>query len=112
MGTLQKTLNTSGWARRIRLTQNGVWRREDADDSTVFANCEAWQVSELRRRNKKGDPVLVFGQMRSHEYNGRTYHTLVADFVQFIGSTTEMQPEPQQPEQEAFFTAEDDDLPF
>ena len=76
-------------------------------------NCEAWgRLANYAANIKKGDPVLVFGQIREHEYNYKIYYTLVADFVQYIGSTTEMQPEPQQPEQEAFFTTEDDDIPF
>ena len=97
-------------------TPNAKWGMavgKDADDNTVFVNCEAWgRLANYAARIKKGDPVLVFGQIRSHEYNDKTYHTLVADFVQYIGSTTEMQPEPQQPEQDAFFTTEDDDIPF
>ena len=87
---------------------------KNADDSTVFANCEAWgRLANYAAGIKKGDPVLVFGQMRSHEYNDKTYHTLVADFVQFIGGTTERQ-EPQQAEPEnGFFPDMDsEDLPF
>jgi len=85
---------------------------KDKDDNTVFANCEAWgRLANHAAEIKKGDPVLVFGQMKSHEYNGRTYHTLVADFVQFIGSTTERQ-EPQLPPEDSFFQMDDDDPPF
>lgn len=87
---------------------------KDKDDNTVFVNCEAWgRLANYAAGIKKGDPVLVFGQMRSHEYNGKTYHTLVADFVQFIGSTTEKRQEMQQAEpQDDFFPVDDDDLPF
>jgi single-stranded DNA-binding protein len=88
---------------------------KDKDDNTVFVNCEAWgRLANYAAGIKKGDPVLVFGQIRSHEYNDKTYHTLVADFVQYIGSTTERQPEPQQSSelQGEFFPVDDDDLPF
>jgi single-stranded DNA-binding protein len=87
---------------------------KDADDNTVFVNCEAWgRLANHAAEIKKGDPVLVFGQIRSHEYNGKTYHTLVADFVHFIGSTTEKRQEMQQAEpQDDFFPVDDMDLPF
>ena len=86
---------------------------KDKDDNTVFVNCEAWGRLAIHAAEiKKGDPVLVFGQMKSHEYNGRTYHTLVADFVQFIGSTTERQEMQQAEPQDDFFPVDDGDLPF
>lgn len=88
---------------------------KDKDDNTVFANCEAWgRLANYAAGIRKGDPVLVFGQMREHEYNDKTYKTLVADFVQFIGSTTERKQEPQQAEPEnGFFPDMDsEDLPF
>ncbi len=98
-------------------TPNAKWGMavgKNADDSTVFVNCEAWgRLANYAAGIKKGDPVLVFGQIREHEYNDKTYKTLVADFVQFIGSTTERQ-EPQQAEPEnGFFPDMDsEDLPF
>jgi single-stranded DNA-binding protein len=84
------------------------------DDNAVFVNCEAWgRLANYAAGIKKGDPVLVFGQMKSHEYNDKTYHTLVADFVQFIGSTKEKRQEMQQAEpQDDFFPVDDGDLPF
>jgi single-stranded DNA-binding protein len=86
---------------------------KDKDDNTVFVNCEAWgRLANYAAGIKKGDPVLVFGQIRSHEYNDKTYHTLVADFVQYIGSTTERQEMQQAEPQDDFFPVEDDDLPF
>jgi single-stranded DNA-binding protein len=87
---------------------------KNADDSTIFVNCEAWgRLANHAAEIKKGDPVLVFGQIRSHEYNDKTYHTLVADFVQYIGSTKEKRQEMQQAEpQDDFFPVDDGDLPF
>jgi single-stranded DNA-binding protein len=94
-------------------TKWGMAVGKDADDNTVFVNCEAWgRLANYAVEIKKGDPVLVFGQMRSHEYNGKTYHTLVADFVQFIGSTTERQEMQQAEPQDDFFPVDDMDLPF
>lgn len=86
---------------------------KDKDDNTVFVNCEAWgRLANYAAGIKKGDPVLVFGRMQSHEYNDKTYHTLVADFVQFIGSTTERQEMQQAEPQDDFFPVDDGDLPF
>jgi single-stranded DNA-binding protein len=97
-------------------TPNAKWGMavgKDKDDNTVFANCEAWGRLAYHAENiKKGDPVLVFGQIREHEYNDKTYKTLVADFVQYIGSTTEKRQEMQQAEPQEQFFATDDDLPF
>jgi single-stranded DNA-binding protein len=97
-------------------TPNAKWGMavgKDADDNTVFANCEAWgRLANYAANIKKGDPVLVFGQIREHEYNDKIYHTLVADFVQFIGSTTERQEMQQAEPQDDFFPADDGDLPF
>jgi single-stranded DNA-binding protein len=86
---------------------------KDKDDNTVFVSCEAWgRLANYAANIKKGDPVLVFGQMREHEYNDKIYHTLVADFVQFIGSTTERQEMQQAEPQDDFFPVDDGDLPF
>jgi single-stranded DNA-binding protein len=86
---------------------------KDKDDNTVFVNCEAWgRLANYAAGIKKGDPVLVFGQIREHEYNDKTYHTLVADFVQYIGSTTERQEMQQAEPQDDFFPVDDGDLPF
>ena len=97
-------------------TPNAKWGMavgKNADDSTVFVNCEAWgRLANYAANIKKGDPVLVFGQIREHEYNDKIYHTLVADFVQFIGSTTERQEMQQAEPQEQFFATGDDDFPL
>lgn len=83
-------------------------------EETVFVNCEAWgRLANYAANIKKGDPVLVFGQMREHEYNDKIYYTLVADFVQYIGSTTERQETQQAEPENGFFPDMDsEDLPF
>lgn len=100
-------------------TPNCKWSMaigKDANDQTIFANCEAWtRLAGIAKDIKKGDPVLVIGKVREHEYEGKTYKTLIADWVQFVGSakqTTQVQP--QEPQNEGFETLGDnlDDLPF
>ena len=45
-------------------------------------NIDVWQ--ELARATmglKKGDRILVAGELSSREYNGKTYWTLTADYI-------------------------------
>lgn len=52
------------------------------EDKTVWAECEAWQrLSGYAANIRKGDAVLALGKVQSHEYNGKTYHTLRCEFV-------------------------------
>ncbi len=73
----------------VRTTQNGktvvkfglgIGKR--ADDSSIYADCEAWgRVGELAKTVKKGDIVLAAGYLHSHEYNGQTYTSLNCEIV-------------------------------
>lgn len=58
----------------------GVGKR--ADDTSIYADCEAWgRAAELAKTIKKGDLVLAAGDIRSHEYNGKTYTSLNCEIV-------------------------------
>lgn len=49
-----------------------------------FMNVEAWADSgagNVAGCLEKGDAVLVTGSHRSHEYNGKTYTNVEADFI-------------------------------
>ena len=94
----------------------GVAIGKDKDDNGIFVNCEAWRrLAYVATEIKKGDIVMVIGKVQEREYNEKTYRTLVADWVEKIGSTREVQqaPPPQEVPQEGFSAIEDSgDLPF
>lgn len=49
---------------------------------TVWANVVAWHdAAAVLAQAKKGTQVLAIGRLRTHEYNGKEYTDLVADFV-------------------------------
>ena len=62
------------------------------DTTTVFANCKAWRgVAELAAGISKGDAVCCIGKIEEREYNGKTYSTLVCEWLNVArrtGSTT------------------------
>ncbi len=52
------------------------------DESTIFANCKAWRgVAELAANIAKGDAVCCIGKIEEREYNGKTYSTLVCEWL-------------------------------
>ena len=52
------------------------------DTTTIFANCKAWRgVAELAAGITKGDAVCCVGKIEEHEYNGKTYSTLVCEWL-------------------------------
>lgn len=54
----------------------------------VYLNCQAWRSdAEFARALKKGDKVKVEGEINKHEYNGKTYTSLVCDFISVQGRT-------------------------
>jgi single-stranded DNA-binding protein len=68
----------------------GVCIGKDQDGKAIFVNCEAWtRLAYVASEIKKGDPVMVVGKINSREYNEKTYRTLVADWVQVIGSRSQ-----------------------
>ena len=52
------------------------------DTTTIFANCKAWRgVAELAATIRKGDSVCCVGKIEEREYNGKTYSTLVCEWL-------------------------------
>lgn len=52
------------------------------DTTTIFANCKAWRgVAELAAGITKGDAVCCVGKIEEREYNGKTYSTLVCEWL-------------------------------
>jgi single-stranded DNA-binding protein len=98
-------------------TKWGVAVGKDAEDKVVFVNCEAWgRLAYKASEIQKGDPVLVIGKLESHEYQGKTYHTVVAEFLQHIGKTENHTQDKPQGEAQTVgmmpLLTDDDDLPF
>jgi len=45
-------------------------------------NVDVWSESAIATQDlKKGDRILVAGELNSREYNGKTYWTLTADYI-------------------------------
>ncbi len=56
-----------------------------------YMNVEVWADSGAGRMAgylEKGDYVLVTGPHRSHEYNGKTYENVEADFITTMATPT------------------------
>lgn len=72
-----------------RVCKLGLAVGKRADGSTVWVNVQAWHdVASVLATARKGAQVLVVGQLREHEYNGKTYTDLVADFVSVCAPAT------------------------
>lgn len=66
--------------KRICKVGLAVGKRED--NSTIWVNVVAWHdTAEVLSTARKGQQVLVIGQLKDREYNGKTYTDLVADYV-------------------------------
>lgn len=94
-----------------------VGKRQDT--TTIFANCKAWyRLAEYAKHIRKGDHVIVIGQLESREYNGKTYTDLVAEWINFVGQdgTAHQETAPNGTPYHAGVTFEEDngdgDLPF
>lgn len=62
-----------------------VGKRQDT--TTIFVNCKAWRkLAEYAQNIRKGDSVIVVGELETNEYNGKTYTNLVAEWLNFVGS--------------------------
>ena len=84
----------------------------------IWANCDCWHALARYAQNiKKGDSVMAVGKIEGREYNGKTYNTLICDYVSIaktfetssIPKNTSEAPEEFYPMDESI---EDDDLPF
>jgi single-stranded DNA-binding protein len=92
---------------------------KDADNKSIFVDCEAWsRLAYIASQIQKGDIVMAIGTVKTREYNGKTYKTLTADWVDIKGSTAKAeQPasQPQTPPAEAPMNLNPEDtdgLPF
>lgn len=69
---------------------------KDANGKSVYANCEAWrELAKVASDIRRGDSVLVAGHVEQHEYNGKTYKSIVCDYVSIAMATGLAQTEPQ-----------------
>jgi hypothetical protein len=58
------------------------------DTTTIFLDIAAWRsLAKYSSDVHKGDSVCVIGTMEAREYNGKTYHTLNADWINVVGKT-------------------------
>jgi len=62
--------------------------KENPDGTTMWVNVNGWRsmyasVAAVR----KGDSVLVIGQLKKREYNGKDYYDLDADFCAVSGGS-------------------------
>jgi single-stranded DNA-binding protein len=56
------------------------------DTTTIFLDIAAWRnLADYAAGVCKGDSVCAIGRMESREYNGKTYHTLNADWLNVVG---------------------------
>jgi len=97
--------------------------KEQGKQST-FANCECWrELAEYAENIKKGDTVFAIGIIKTREYNGNTYTTLTADWLniaKIAQGTVQTQPLPTQEAQKENFSigefeeidTNESDLPF
>ena len=52
------------------------------DGSTIFVDCKAWRdLARYASLATKGDAVAVVGPIEKREYNGKTYSTLVCEWM-------------------------------
>jgi len=86
--------------------------------TAIWANCDCWHALARYAQNiKKGDAVMATGKIEGREYNGKTYNTLVCDYVS-IAKTVEapLAPKNTAESPEEFYpideSEEDGDLPF
>lgn len=53
----------------------------------IWTNCKAWHdLARLAATIKKGDTVLCIGKIETSEYQGKTYKTLVCEYISIMGA--------------------------
>lgn len=86
------------------------------NDQTIWCNVTAWRgLAQVLSSASKGDSVFVIGHMGSHEYNGKTYTELNADFVSVAVVSDSAPVHSESPAQAPFSPVTEDgpdDLPF
>lgn len=79
-----------------------------------WANCEAWsELANVAAGIRRGDRVLALGHVEQHDYNGKTYKTIVCDWVGIAGGATGDTGElPPLPDEAGFTQVSNAELPF
>lgn len=56
------------------------------DTTTIFVNCKAWHgLADYAANIKKGDFVYAIGQIKSREWQGKTYEDLDCEWLNVVG---------------------------
>ena len=89
----------------------------EGKDLTEWHNCEAWDKTAdlILKYCHKGDLVAVVGRDKTTKHEGKYYHSIVVDRVEFLSSKAEPKAnaEPRQATmEESFGGTSSDDLPF
>lgn len=59
------------------------------DESTIFVDCKAWfSLADYASNVRKKDSVIIVGKIEERESGGRTYKSLVAEWMNFVGEPT------------------------
>lgn len=100
-------------ADRIPKARFGVLIGKDESGKGIFANVVVWrELAEYAAGITKGVPVAVAGQVKTREYNGKTYSDLEAEWIDFKYPTRPAERPIGEPDENGFQQVEDDELPF
>ncbi len=94
---------------------------QNKDTTKIFVNCKAWfSLAEYASNIRKGDSVCIVGKVEEREYKGKTYKTLVADWLSYNSKNYTASPKnfehnsyvPQKQNDFEEIETEDGELPF
>ncbi len=98
---------------RIPKAKFSVLIGKDADGKGIFASVVAWrELAEYAAGIAKGVPVVIAGQTKTREYNGKTYTDLEAEWIDFKDPLRPAERPVGEPDENGFQQVEDDELPF
>lgn len=70
---------------------------EGEHGEAIWTNCKAWHdLARYAGNIKRGDSVLAIGKIEKSEYQGKTYKTLVCEFINIMGKAPAVAPAPSQ----------------
>ncbi len=96
---------------KIARAKFGLAIGKNEKDESIYANVVAWKhLAEYAACITKGASVIAAGRIVTHEYNGKTYTELEADWIDCKGGN--LCQLPPQSTQGEFVQVQDDDLPF
>ena len=100
-------------ADRIPKAKFSVLIGKDETGKGIFANVVAWsELAEYAAGIAKGVSVAVAGQVKTREYNGKTYTDLEAEWIDFKDPVRPTERLIGDPDENGFQQVEDDELPF